>query len=158
MSPPWVFYRDVNQYNNRPPVGGSVWEESALTGVEDKKATSRRRGTCLPPLWCGCCFPGRRGCRSQVRMRSLFGFPTPEALWGGFFIIITDSSQKYRYFSTGLFLCFFMHMFEKVGKAHVCSAAEWKWCRCRRGWGSPRSLCLKGAFPKEEQRRRQHKF
>lgn len=103
MSAPWVFYHCVNQYNNRPPMGGTMWEESSLTeGVEDKKGTSGRCGTCLPPLWCGCCCPGRWGCRSQVRMRSPFGFLTPEALLFAFLFFFPE---KKKFPKIKVFLC-----------------------------------------------------
>lgn len=178
MSAPWVFYHCVNQYNNRPPMGGTVWEESSLTeGVEDKKGTSGRRGACLLPLWCGCCCPGRRGCRSQVRMRTPFGFLTPEALLFFVLFFFTDSSRKCRCFSVGFFVSvfvFFMHMCEKAGKARVCSVpppsheSDKSDTAAREGFGISRiSLwksfearkdgeCLKKAFRKEKQRRREN--
>lgn len=110
MSAPWVFYHCVNQYNNRPPMGGTVWEESSLTDEpEDNKGTSGRRRACLPPLWCRCCCPGRRWCRSQARMRTPFGFLTPEAF---FFFFLTGISRKYRVFLRWVFPLsfFFIHM------------------------------------------------
>lgn len=119
MSAPWVFYHHVNQYNNRPPMGGTVWEESSLTeGVEDKKELA---GDAKPvSLRCDVDVVAQggqdiihrwewRACLGSWHLKLCFFF--------------TDSSQKYRCFSIVFFFLFFffMHMCEKAGKARVYS-------------------------------------